>query len=233
MDEAARAVPEASTGTTVTAAFMKPLTDGVNAVLGKGDTVDRVIDVVGDWVPLDKLKSSLTTTLQPQYRRACEAAAPQLEAFGGVAGGHVVEFMNVRPCSTAGSCAFVKRLSESAIAHGAMKAGCVRGVGVSRAVGDPVVCALLSESDSAVLCALCCFPPPPPLHQHSPAPVQCTHCWAGVPSKPYGGMQSGTLDSISLNTSNSLWPGQGCWWCCMQRAAPRRVAARLHITLYA
>lgn len=76
---------------------MKPLAAGVNAVLGDTGAVDRVIDVVSDWVPLDKLKAALKSTLHPQYQRACVAAAPQIETFGGVAGGHVIEFMNVRP----------------------------------------------------------------------------------------------------------------------------------------
>eukprot|EP00892_Ulva_mutabilis_P001031 jgi/Ulvmu1/10929/UM007_0108.1 len=90
---ATKAARDAGMGGAMAAAFMKPLSEGVNAVLGKGDTVDRVVDVVGDWVPLDKLKNTLKTTLQPQYERACVAVSPQLEAFGGFAGGQVLDFM--------------------------------------------------------------------------------------------------------------------------------------------
>lgn len=94
--EVAEAAARADVGGSMTAAFMKPLTDGVNSVLGKGETLDRVIDVVGDWVPLEKVKTTLKTTLQPQYQQACTSVSPQLEEFGGFAGVQVLEFMNVR-----------------------------------------------------------------------------------------------------------------------------------------
>lgn len=75
---------------------MKPVTRGINITFKKPGVLQKLVDTVGDLVPLDKIKLSLKTTLYPQYARACKAVEPSLAQFGGVAGLKIIEFLKVR-----------------------------------------------------------------------------------------------------------------------------------------